>query len=117
METLYINASEASPEVIYTDNSLEFGKACEHLQWDHCTSTLHRPETDGIAEGAVRTVTEGTSAILLQSGLDEKWWADLMGYVTVIFATFKTSFFLIGKLQMNGDLENNFAGQSCLFDR
>ena len=28
-------------EVIYTDNSLEFGKACEDLSWNHCTSTPH----------------------------------------------------------------------------
>ena len=27
---------------IYTDNSLEFGKACEDLSWNHCTSTPHR---------------------------------------------------------------------------
>ena len=30
------------------------------------------------AERAVRRVKEGTSAVLLQSGLDEKWWADSM---------------------------------------
>ena len=64
------------PKVIYTDNNLEFGKACEHLSWNHCTSTPHRSETNGIAERAVRRVKEGTSAVLLQSGLDEKWWAD-----------------------------------------
>ena len=34
--------------------------------------------TNGIVERAVRRVTEGTSAVLLQSGLDEKWWADSM---------------------------------------
>ena len=28
------------PKVIYTDNSLEFGKACEDLCWNHCTSSL-----------------------------------------------------------------------------
>ena len=33
----------------------------------------HRSETNG---RAVRRVKEGTSAALLQSGLDEKWWAD-----------------------------------------
>ena len=27
------------PKVIYTDNSLEFGKACEDLSWNHCAST------------------------------------------------------------------------------
>ena len=29
-----------------------------------------------IAERAVRRIKEGTSAVLLQSGLGEKWWAD-----------------------------------------
>ena len=67
---------ERKPKVIYTDNSLECGKACEDLSWNHCTSTPHRSETIGIAERAVRRVKEGTSAVLLQSGLDEKWSAD-----------------------------------------
>ena len=62
----------------YTDNSLEFGKACEDLSWNHCTSTPHRSETNGIAERAVRRVKEGISAALLQSGLNESWWADSM---------------------------------------
>ena len=66
------------PKVTYTDNSLEFGKACEDLFWNHCTSTPHRSETNGIAERAVRRILEETSAVLLQSGLDEKWWADSM---------------------------------------
>ena len=66
------------PKVIYTVNSLEFDKACEDLSWNHCTSTPHRSETNGIAERAVRRVKEGTSAVLLQSGLNESWWADSM---------------------------------------
>ena len=28
---------ERKPKVIYSDNSLEFGKACEDLSWNHCT--------------------------------------------------------------------------------
>ena len=60
----------------YTDNSLEFGKACEDLSWNHCTSTTHRSETDGIADRAVRRIKEGTSAVLLPSGLDDKWLAE-----------------------------------------
>ena len=64
---------DRKPKVIYSDNSLEFGKACEELTWNHCSSTPHRSETNGIAEGAVRRVKEGTSAVLLQSGLDENW--------------------------------------------
>ena len=66
------------PNVIYTDNSLEFGKACEDLSWNHCTSTPNRSETNWIAERAVRRVKEGTSAVFLQSGLNEIWWADSM---------------------------------------
>ena len=66
------------PKVIYTDNSIEFGKACEDLSWNHRTSTPHRSETNGIAERVVRRIKEGTYAVLLQSGLDEKWWADSM---------------------------------------
>ena len=59
------------------DHSLEFGKACEDLFWNRCTSTPHRSETDGIDERAVRRMNEGTSAILL-SGSDKNWWADSM---------------------------------------
>ena len=59
---------ERKPKVIYIDNSMEFGKACE-VSWTHCTSTPHRSETNGIAERAVRRVKEGTSAVLLQSCL------------------------------------------------
>ena len=66
------------PKVIYIDNSLEFAKACEDLSWNHCTSTPHRSETNSIAERAVRRVKEGTSAVSLQSGLNESWWADSM---------------------------------------
>ena len=64
---------DRKPKVIYTDNSLEFGKACEDFSWNHCMSTPHRSETHGIAERAVRRVKEGTSAVLLQSGLNESW--------------------------------------------
>ena len=89
---------ERKPKVIYTDNSLEFGKACEDLSWNHCTSTPHRSETNGIAERAVRRVKEGTSAVLLQSGLNESWWADSMEcytylrYVTDLLSDGKTPY-------------------------
>ena len=58
------------PKAIYTDNSFEFDKP--------------RSETNGIAERAVRRVKEGTFAVLLQSGLDEKWWADSMECYTYL---------------------------------
>ena len=75
---------ERKPKVMYTDNSLEFGKACEDLSWNHCTSTPHRSETNGITERAVRRVKEGTSAVLLQSDLNESWWADSMERYTYL---------------------------------
>ena len=53
------------PKVIFTDNSMEFGKSCEDLSWNHRTSTPHRSETNGIVERAARRVKEGTSAVLL----------------------------------------------------
>ena len=57
---------------------LEYGKACEDLSWNHCTSTPHKSETNWIAERAVHRMEEGTSAVLLQSGLDTEWWSDTM---------------------------------------
>ena len=69
---------DRKPKVIYTENSLEFGKAFENLSWNHCTSTPHRSETHGIAVRPVRKIREGSSAVLLQSGLSESWWADSM---------------------------------------
>ena len=75
---------DRKPTVIHTDNSLEFGKSFKDLSWNHCTSTPHRSETNGIAERAVRRMKEGTSAVLLQSGLDENWWADSMECYTYL---------------------------------
>ena len=75
---------DRKPKVIYTDNSLEFGKSCEDLSWNHCASTPHRSETNGIAKRAVRSVKEGTSAVLLQSGLNQSWWADSMECYTYL---------------------------------
>ena len=57
---------------------MEFGKSCVELSWNHCTTTPHRSETNGIAERPVRRTKEGTSAVLLQSGLDVKSSADSM---------------------------------------
>ena len=53
-------------------------KLVKIFSWNHCTSTPHRSETNRIAERAVRRVKEGTSAVLLQSSLNESRWADSM---------------------------------------
>ena len=70
------------PSVMNTDNSLEFGKACEELSWNHCKSTPHRFATNGIADRAVRRIKEGTFA----SGGRIPW------DVIAICRTYKTSF-------------------------
>jgi len=65
-------------EHIYTDNSKEFKKATKELGMSHDTPTPHRPQTNGVAERAVRRVKEGTSCTLQQSGFAEAWWACAM---------------------------------------
>ena len=67
---------DQKPGIIHTDDSLECIRACEDLCWNEDKSTPYRSETNGIAENAVRSVREGTSALLLQSGLSEKWWRE-----------------------------------------
>ena len=98
----------SKPKVIYTDNSLEFGKACEDLSWNHCTSTPHRSETNGTAERAMRRVKEGTPAVLLQSGLDENWWADSMECYTYLRNI--QDLLSDGKLHTKGVLEHHLKG-------
>ena len=100
---------DKKPKVIYTDNSLEFCKACEDLSSNHCTSTRHRSETNGIAERAVRRVNEGTSAVLLQSGLNENWWADSMECHTNLRNV--QDLLSDGKLHMRDDLGNHLKDQ------
>ena len=82
------------PKVMDTDSSLEFGKACEDLPWNHCTSTSHRSETYGIAERAVCRV-KGTlqfccSQVWMKNGGHIPWNAK------PIFETFKIAC-LMGK--------------------
>jgi hypothetical protein len=69
---------QVKPQHVYTDNSKEFIRALKDLNWPHDTSTPHRPQTNGIIERAVRVVKEGTSCVMVQSGLAEKWWPEAM---------------------------------------
>ena len=55
-----------NPKVIHTYKLFEFGKYCEELLWNRRTTTLHRSETSGIEDRAVRRAKEETSAVLLQ---------------------------------------------------
>ena len=73
--TIYESLQKPSqkPKFMHTNNFSEFGQYCEELSWNHWTSTLHRSETSRIAGRAVRRAKEETSAVLLQSGSDDKW--------------------------------------------
>ena len=46
----------------------------EGNHWQHPTSTPGRPETNGVAERAVRTVVEGARTALEHAGLPPRWW-------------------------------------------
>ena len=63
-------------EHVYSDGSKEIKKAMEDLSFTHDCSTPHRPQTNGVAERAVRKAKEGTSATLVQSGFHHAWWED-----------------------------------------
>ena len=102
---------EENPRVFYTDNSLEFGKACEDLQWDHGASTHHGPETNGMAKRAVRSLKEGHLVLFycspdsMNSGGQDPW------KVIVICAMSKI-FHRMGELHVNGVVLNFSVGQS-----
>ena len=59
---------ERKPKVIYTDNSLEFGKVCEDFSWNHCTSTPHRSELNGIERALHRVKIGLCSIVAIRSG-------------------------------------------------
>ena len=62
---------EMGAKHVYTDNSGEFIRALDELELSHDTSTPYRPQTNGIAERAVRRVKEGTACTLAQSGFND----------------------------------------------
>ena len=78
------------------------------LSWNHCTSTPHRSETDGIAEKAVRRLETGTFAVLLQSGLVKKK-VDKFHEMLLPSAKQSRSFFLIERHLVGGDSD----GEPC----
>ena len=95
---------EGNPKVRNTDNSLEFGKACEDLRENHSTSTLYWLEANRIAERAVGRLKEGTSSILLQSELDKQW--QHLWNATATYEMSKISH-QMGKLHTKGVLKHN----------
>ena len=103
------------PKVIHTDNSLESGKSSEELSWNQYASAPHKSETNGIADRAVRRIKAVTSAVLLQSGLDEKWWA-VPWNAAAICETFKISC-LMGRHPMKGGTEYHLMARLFRLER
>ena len=65
------------PKVLeLNDSALEFGKACGNLTWIHCISNTQIRDKWEFRKSIEQSRKEGTSAVLLQSDLNEKWWAD-----------------------------------------
>ena len=89
--------------VIYADSSSEPGKSCEDLLWHH------RPQLF-LFRDEWHQVKEGTSAVLLQSKLDERCWSDSTDEMS------KTSW-KTGKLCMKGDLENHSKDQHFFLEQ
>ena len=89
--------------------SIEFGKSCEDLSWNHCTSTPHRSEINGIAERAVRKI-KGLllyccNQVWMKNGVRIPW------KVTAVCETFKI-YCLTGKLRTKGVLKNHLKDRS-----
>ena len=97
------------PRVIFTDNSLEFGKCCEDLSWNHRTSTLYRSETNGIAERAVRRAKEETSAVFCN--LDRTISGGRIPWNAVAICEMSKTSWQKGKLRAKDDLENQTKDQ------
>ena len=101
--------SSHKPKVVYTDNSMEFGKAREDLSWIHRTSTLHRSETNGIAERAVRREKK----VLEQYCYNQDWMKGgglTLRNATAICEMSKTSW-QVRQLRTKDDSENHLEAQ------
>ena len=107
---LFLEPSE-KPKVIYTDNSLEFGKSCEGLSWNHRTSTPHRSETNGIAERAVRRIKERNVCSTVAIWLGRKMVGWFYGMLSVALCEMLKISWQIGEHSMRDDSENHSKAQ------
>ena len=63
-------------KMFYSDGAGELHKSATNIGFQHEPSTPHRPQSNGVAENAVRRVLEGTRAVLFASGLSHAWWRE-----------------------------------------
>ena len=103
-ESTEISGAVTKAKSFFSDNSLEFGKSCEELSWNHRTCTPYRSKTNGIAERANDEQTREHQLYYcnpdwMRSGGRILWNAIAICEVS------KTSW-QTGKLRMNEDLGN-----------
>ena len=79
------------PKVTDTDSSVEFGKSCADLSWNHRTSTPHGSETNGIPGRAVGRIKGGNFCCTVAMGLGWKNGGPTPWSATAICRMFKTS--------------------------
>ena len=106
--------SSKKPKLIFTDNSLEFRNSCEIYHGITALQHLIDPRHMTSLKEPFDEKKEGTSAVLLQSGLDEKWWTPWNAIA--ICETSQTSW-PTRKLRMKIDLENHSKVQSYLLEQ
>ena len=68
-------AGDSTVSLFHSDNSPELLKAVRDLGWRHSTSTPGVPQSNGVAERAVRKVLEGIRTLLDQAGLPAAFWS------------------------------------------
>ena len=61
---------------MYFDNAREYLDAANQLGIIYGTRDANRPQSNGVAERAVRSILEGTRSVLFQSGLPHCYWAE-----------------------------------------
>jgi hypothetical protein len=68
-------AGNSTVTLFYSDSAPELISAAQAMGWPHERATPGRPQTNGVAERAVRTVLDGTRSALLHAGFEERYWS------------------------------------------
>ena len=105
--------SRRNPKVIYTDNSTEFGKSCEDLSWNHCSSTHRKPT--GLLREQCAELRKGH----LRYCCDQVWTKNggrIPWNAAAVCETFKISC-LMGRHFKRGDSEYHFMARLFRLER
>ena len=73
--------------------------------------TPHRSEINGTAQRAVPRVKEGTSSVLVQSGLEDSCWAEAMEWSVVAISEMCKTYWQMARHLMNDGSVHHFKGR------